>query len=140
MLKPDEPFRIFVSYSAFGIHHASFAARMNTRTQVLLWGAQRASAALLAVCVLAHLVTIIYAVRNGLTAAEILSRTSGSLAWTVFYAAFVAAVAVHAPIGLRNVLTETLQWRGRSLDIAMLVLGLTLALYGWRAVYAVVAG
>jgi fumarate reductase subunit C len=111
---------------------------MNTRTQVLLWGAQRASAALLAVCVFVHLVTIIYAVRNGLTAAEILSRTSGSLAWTIFYAAFVAAVAVHAPIGLRNVLAETLRWRGRSLDIAMLALALTLALWGWGAVYAVV--
>ncbi|MEN3353922.1 MAG: fumarate reductase subunit [Betaproteobacteria bacterium] len=111
---------------------------MNTRTQVLLWGAQRASAALLAICVVVHLVTIIYAVRNGLTAAEILSRTAGSVPWTIFYGAFVAAVAVHAPIGLRNVLTETLRWHGRSLDIAMLALALTLALYGWRAVYAVV--
>jgi fumarate reductase subunit C len=88
--------------------------------------------------VVVHLVTIIYAVRNGLTAAEILSRTSGSVAWTIFYAAFVAAVAVHAPIGLRNVLTETLRWHGRSLDIAMLALAVALALYGWRAVYAVV--
>jgi fumarate reductase subunit C len=138
VLKINEPFRIFISYSAFRVHHWSFCARMNTRTQVLLWGAQRASAALLAICVLVHLVTIIYAVRNGLTAAEILSRTSGSVAWTIFYAAFVAAVAVHAPIGLRNVLTENLRWRGRSLDIAMLALALTLALWGWRAVYAVV--
>jgi fumarate reductase subunit C len=112
---------------------------MNTRTQVLLWGAQRASAALLTICVLVHLVTIIYAVRSGLTAAEILSRTAGSVPWTIFYAVFVAAVAVHAPIGLRNVLNETLQWRGRSLDIAMLAVALTLALWGWRAVYAVVA-
>lgn len=110
---------------------------MTVRTQVLLWGAQRASAAILAVCVLVHLVTIIYAVRSGLTAAEILARTSGSVFWTVFYALFVAAVAVHAPIGLRNVLAE-LGWRGRSLGVAMLVLALILALYGWRAVYAVV--
>ena len=35
---------------------------MNTRSQVLLWAAQRASAAVLAVCVVVHLVTIIYAV------------------------------------------------------------------------------
>jgi fumarate reductase subunit C len=112
---------------------------MNLRTQVLLWGAQRASAAVLAFCVLIHLVTIIYAVRNGLTAEEILGRTSGSVAWTLFYTVFVVAVAVHAPIGLRNVLDETFQWRGRGLDLAMLILALTLALWGWRAVYAITA-
>ena len=111
---------------------------MRLRTQVLLWSAQRASAAVLAVCVLVHLITIIYAVRNGLSAAEILGRTTGSVAWAVFYAIFVAAVAVHAPIGLRNVLAETFGWRGRSLDIAMLCIGLTLAMWGWRAVFAVV--
>ena len=114
------------------------AAGLSARTQVLLWGAQRASAAILALCVLVHLVTIIYAVRNGLTAAEILARTSGSVFWTAFYTLFVAAVAVHAPIGLRNVLAESIQGRGRSLEIAMFVLGIVLALWGWRAVYAVV--
>ena len=112
---------------------------MNARTQVLLWGAQRASAAVLAACVLVHLVTIIYAVRNGLSAAEILDRTRGSVTWTLFYATFVAAVAVHAPIGLRNVLAETCRWRGRSLDVSMLVAAAALAVWGWRAVYAVVA-
>ncbi|MGZ5139403.1 MAG: succinate dehydrogenase [Burkholderiales bacterium] len=112
---------------------------MKLRTQVLLWGAQRASAAVLAFCVLVHLVTIIYAVRNGLSAAEILGRTSGSAGWMAFYSVFVAAVAVHAPIGLRNVLAETFQWRGRGLDLAMLILAFTLALWGWRAVYAVTA-
>jgi fumarate reductase subunit C len=112
---------------------------VNVRAQVLLWAAQRASAAVLAVCVLVHLVTIIYAVRSGLTAAEILGRTSGSVFWTAFYALFVAAVAVHAPIGLRNVLAEMFQWRGRSLEIAMFAVGIALAAFGWRAVYAVVA-
>ncbi|HEV7392936.1 MAG TPA: succinate dehydrogenase [Burkholderiales bacterium] len=112
---------------------------MNLRTQVLLWGAQRASAAVLALCVLVHLVTIIYAVRNGLTAAEILGRTSGSVVWALFYTVFVGAVAVHAPIGLRNVLHETFQWRGRGLDLAMLILALTLAVWGWRAVCAITA-
>lgn len=112
---------------------------MNTRAQVLLWGAQRASAAVLALCIIVHLVTIIFAVRNGLTAAEILGRTAGSTGWAVFYAVFVAAVAIHAPIGLRNVLAETLQWRGRGLDLAMLIVGAALAVWGWRAVYAVTA-
>lgn len=111
---------------------------LDLRAQVLLWGAQRVSAAILALCVLIHLVTIIYAVRSGLTAAEILARTSGSVSWALFYALFVAAVAVHAPIGLRNVLSETFGWRGRSLDLAMLLLAAILAFAGWRAVYAVV--
>ena len=115
------------------------ASSLSPRTQVLLWGAQRASAAILAVCVLVHLATIIYAVRNGLTAAEILARTSGSIGWAAFYGIFVAAVAVHAPIGIRNVLTETIGWRGRSLEFAVLILGIALAAFGLRAVYAVAA-
>jgi fumarate reductase subunit C len=111
---------------------------MNTRSQVLLWGAQRISAMLLAVCVIVHLITIIYAVRNGLSAAEILGRTRGSLAWGGFYALFVAAVAIHAPIGVRNICAER-GWRGRGVDILMFVLALTLAMWGFRAVWAVVS-
>ena len=111
---------------------------MNTRSQVLLWGAQRASAMLLAVCVLVHLITIIYAVRHGLSAAEILGRTRGSVAWALFYALFVVAVAVHAPIGMRNILAE-FGWRGRGVDVLMFVLALTLVMWGMRAVMAVVS-
>lgn len=110
----------------------------NVRTQVLLWTAQRATAALLAVCVLVHLVTIIYAVRTGLSAAEILGRTRGSAAWAAFYVLFVVAVAVHAPIGLRNILAESLRWRGAGVDAVMAALALALLAGGLRAVYAVV--
>jgi fumarate reductase subunit C len=110
---------------------------MSARSQTLLWAAQRASAAVLAICVIVHLVTIIYAVRHGLTAVEILGRTRGNAAWAAFYALFVAAAAVHAPIGLRNFLDETFNWRGSSLDIVVLVIALTLAMWGFRAVYAV---
>ncbi len=125
------------------IHHSSFIIQnlrgtfMNVRAQVLLWVAQRASAAVLAVCVIVHLVTIIYAVRNGLSAAEILGRTRGNAAWAAFYALFVTAVAVHAPIGLRGFLAETFNWRGLGLDIVVMVSALALALWGFRAVYAV---
>lgn len=110
---------------------------MNTRTQVLLWTAQRASAAVLALCVVVHLVMIIYAVRNGLTAAEILGRTRGNYGWFAFYALFVAAVAVHAPIGLRTILSETFGWRSAALDWLVLAIGIALALWGWRAVWGV---
>jgi len=112
-------------------------AAAGARMQVLLWGAQRASAAVLALCVVIHLLTIIYAVQGGLSAAEILGRTRGNLAWAGFYALFVAAVAVHAPIGLRNVLAETFGWRGRGVDIALLAVGLSLLMWGGRAVIAV---
>ena len=84
---------------------------MSVRTQTFLWVAQRASAAVLGVCVLVHLVTMVYAVRGGLTAAEILGRTQGSVAWLAFYSLFVLAIAVHVPIGLRAVLGEWLKWR-----------------------------
>jgi len=112
---------------------------MNVRAQVLLWGAQRVSAAVLAVCVLVHLVTITVAVRGGLSAAEILGRTHGSAAWFGFYLLFVAAAAVHAPIGLRTILSETFDWRGRSLNVAVLIAGILLALCGVRAAWAVFA-
>jgi fumarate reductase subunit C len=112
---------------------------VNARNQVLLWAAQRYSAMVLALCVLVHLVTIVYAVRGGLSAGEILARTHGNYAWALFYATFVAAVAVHAPIGLRTILAETFGWRGIALDAAMLAAGLALAAWGARAVLAVFA-
>lgn len=112
---------------------------MSVRGETLLWLAQRASAAILALLVLVHLGTMVYAVQGGLSAAEILQRTRGSALWGAFYGSFVLMVAVHAPIGLRNVLAETLGWRGRSLAVAMLALALFLAAFGWRAVQAVVA-
>lgn len=99
-----------------------------------LWLAQRASAGVLALCVLVHLVTIVLAVRGGLSAAEILGRTRGSMAWLFFYATFVLAVAVHAPLGLRAILREWAAWRGMSLDLAMAVFALALLVLGWRAI------
>ena len=39
---------------------------MSFRAQVLLWTAQRVSAMVLGLCVVAHLATMIYAVRHGL--------------------------------------------------------------------------
>jgi fumarate reductase subunit C len=99
--------------------------------------AQRASAAVLAICVTLHLATMIYAIQGGLSAAEILSRTRGSAAWFAFYALFVLAVTVHAPIGLRPVLGEWLGWRGRSRDVFLLVVAMVLAGLGMRAVFGV---
>ena len=110
---------------------------MSARAQTFLWMGQRASAAILALCVLVHLCTIIYAVRGGLSAAEILSRTRGNGAWLAFYAVFVLAVAVHVPIGLRAILSEWVGWRGGSRDLALWVFGAVLAVMGVRAVFGV---
>ncbi len=110
---------------------------MNARTQAWLWIGQRASAAVLALCVVVHLCTIIYAVRGGLTGAEILSRTRGNFGWLGFYTVFVLAVAVHAPIGLRAILTEWFAWRSPARDWALLAFAIGLAFMGLRAVFAV---
>jgi fumarate reductase subunit C len=110
---------------------------VSARAQVLLWVAQRATAMVLALCVAVHLVTMIYAVRHGLSAAEILGRTRGNHAWLAFYGLFVVAVAIHAPIGLRTILAETFDWRGLAADVMVLAVGVALALWGWRAVLAV---
>ncbi|MGH8707125.1 MAG: succinate dehydrogenase [Burkholderiales bacterium] len=112
---------------------------MSGRAEALLWVAQRASAAVLAVCVLVHLATIVYAVQGGLTGVEILARTRGSLGWAGFYTVFVLAVAVHAPIGLRAVLVEWLGWRGRARDFLLVAFSVVLAGMGLQAVRGVFA-
>jgi fumarate reductase subunit C len=103
----------------------------------VLFLAQRASAAVLAFAVGVHLATILYAVRGGLTAAEVLGRTRGNGWFLAFYALFVLAVAVHAPIGLRNVLREWTPWRGRTLDVGLAAFALLLLVLGLRGVIAV---
>ncbi|OGA40416.1 MAG: succinate dehydrogenase [Betaproteobacteria bacterium RIFCSPLOWO2_12_FULL_68_19] len=105
----------------------------------MLWIAQRASAAVLALCVAVHLATVIYAVQGGLSAAEILVRTRGNAAGFAFYSLFVLAVTVHAPIGLRSVLIEWLGWRGRSRDLFLLIFAAALAWMGMRAAVGVFA-
>lgn len=100
--------------------------------------AQRATAVVLALCVVVHLATIIYAVRGGLTAGEILARTRGSLMWGAFYSAFVIAAAIHGAIGLRTIAAEWLGLRGDAAEVAMTVIGLALTILGLRGVVAVV--
>ena len=112
---------------------------MTVRGETGLWILQRASAAVLALCVVVHLATIVYAVQGGLSGAEILGRTRGNLGWFAFYSAFVLAASVHAPIGLRAVFIEWLRWRGRSRDVMLAAFAALLAWMGMRAVLAVFA-
>jgi succinate dehydrogenase subunit C len=117
----------------------SGAVAGTARGELRLWLAQRASAAVLALCVAVHLALIIYAVHSGLSAMAILGRTRGSLTWFGFYLLFVAAVAVHAPIGLRSIARELTPWRGRSLDAAAVVFAVLLAVLGVRAIWGLFA-
>jgi fumarate reductase subunit C len=107
---------------------------MNVR--LYIW--QRSTAALMLPLLLVHLAVIFYAMRKGLSAADILARTRGSVAWAVFYGVFVVAAAVHAPIGLRTVLAEWTPLGARTRDIVVVALGLLLLGLGLRAVAAVV--
>jgi len=102
-----------------------------------LYMLQRITALLMAPFVLVHLGVMIYAIQGGLSAAEILGRTQGSLMWFLFYGGFVAAVAIHGAIGLRAVLHEWGGLKGAILDVAMWVIGASLFWMGARAVWAV---
>ena len=108
----------------------------SARSEAWLWVAQRASAAVLALCVLVHIVTIVYATRGGLSGAEILARTRGDAGWFAFYTVFVLAVAVHAPIGLRAIAIEWLGWRGRSRDWVLLIFAIALIVMGLAATWS----
>ncbi len=105
-----------------------------------LYALQRVSAMIMAPLIVVHLGIILYAMRGGLTAAEIMSRTEGSVAWALFYGLFVVCAAVHAPIGVRSVLREWTPLAPRLIDAAMLVFGAALLVLGVRAVYAVTGG
>jgi fumarate reductase subunit C len=107
---------------------------MNVR--LYLW--QRATAALMVPLVLLHIAVIFYATRNGMTAADILSRTHYSIVWASYYGLFVAAASIHASIGVRNVLTEWSPLTDRRAGLFSLLFGLLLAALGARAVFAVV--
>ena len=106
--------------------------------ELRLYLLQRISAAVLAPMVLLHLGVMIYAIQGGLSADEILARTRGSLFWGGIYGLFVFAVAVHAAIGLRNILFEWLRLRSGLLGAVSWIFGLALLILGLRAVVAVV--
>lgn len=100
---------------------------------------QRGSAAVLALCVVVHLATMIYAVRHDLTAAAIVGRMHASAVWPAFYTLFVVAVAIHAPLGLRAIVDEWLGLRGPVLDAVLACFALLLLGGGVYAVASLTA-
>lgn len=104
-----------------------------------LYMAQRLSALVMAPFVLVHIGVMIYAIQGGLSAAEILGRTQGSVFWALFYGMFVVAVSIHAAIGLRAILGEWAGLRGGQRDAISALIGLGLLALGAQAVWAVTA-
>ena len=102
-----------------------------------LYVAQRLTAIVLAPLVLIHLVLILYAIKGGLSAGEILGRTRGNLGWAAFYSLFVVAASLHAPIGLRNVIVEWTRVPRRWIDALTVALGCVLLVLGLRAVVVI---
>lgn len=88
--------------------------------------------------VIGHLAVMIYAVQGGLTGAEILSRTQGSVWWALFYGLFVIAVSLHAAIGVRVVLHEALGVSGRALNLFTGVFAGVLLVLGASALAGVI--
>lgn len=111
---------------------------IDTVSQARRWYWQRMSAMVLALCVIAHLVVMVYAVRGGLTGQEILARTRGEWGVALFYGVFVVATAVHVPLGLARIGEEWGGFSGRISRWLTWVVGLLLLVLGLRAVYAVV--
>jgi fumarate reductase subunit C len=103
----------------------------------LLRDVQRTSASVLGLCVMVHLVGMIYAVHGGLSAAEIMERTQGSWAFLAFYLVFALACAVHAPIGLLNIVKDWFGWSGIKTKCAALAVGAAMALLGVRTALVV---
>jgi fumarate reductase subunit C len=104
------------------------------RAETLEWLVQRASAAVLAVCVIVHLAVIVIAVQGGVTSKEIVARVGGSVPWLAFYSVFVVAVALHAPAGLRNILREYTALGRRQTHWIMAAVCLAILVMGFRAV------
>jgi fumarate reductase subunit C len=108
-------------------------------TPLRLYIAQRISALVMAPLVLMHIAVMIYAIQDGLSAAEILGRTQGSVLWFTFYGTFVIAVSIHAAIGLRTVLSEWAGLRRTVLNATACAIFALLLVLGLQAIYAVTA-
>jgi len=107
--------------------------------QAKLWYAQRISAMVLGLCVAIHLVIIFYAIRGGLSVQEILGRTQGNVLFAIFYEVFVIACFVHAPIGIANILQETIPKSGLARPLSF-ILALLILVLGTTAVIGVFTG
>ena len=99
---------------------------------------QRVTAAMLVPLIAVHLIVIYMATAKGLSAADILARTRGSITWGVFYSLFVVLAAVHGAIGVNAVCREWTALSAPARERVMWASGALLFLLGMRAVVGVV--
>ena len=102
--------------------------------QAKRWYWMRVSSMLLAVCVVVHLATMIYAVHGGLSAAEILARTRGNTWVAAFYGVFVLACGLHVPLGLQAIAEEWLGLRPTAARVLTWFVAFALIGLGMRAI------
>lgn len=107
-------------------------------TELRLYIIQRVSALLMVPLILIHIAVIFYAISDGLSADEILARTSGSIGWGLFYSIFVLLAAAHGAIGIRTVLREWTPLGDGESDTLAIGFAILLLLLGLRAVAAVI--
>jgi len=105
------------------------------RTETWLWFAQRISALVLAVCVIVHIATLIFAVQGGLSAEEIIDRIGGNALWLGFYLVFAISVAVHAPIGLKTILREMTPLTTERINLLVSLFAILVFVLGVRAAF-----
>jgi fumarate reductase subunit C len=118
---------------------ASDPALRDALAQARRWYWQRISAMVLALCVVVHIAGMVWAVRGGLSGAEILARTQGNTLFAAFYAVFVLACAVHVPIGLATIAREWWRWSPAGAAWFARAVTAALAVLGLRAVWGVYA-
>lgn len=111
---------------------------MNNRLEIKLWLAHRLTGMALGLFVIIHLVTILVVIKGGLSAAEIMERTSSNFIVTIYYGLFVIAAAVHSAIGLRTVAHEVLNWKGFTLNVMTLIFFAFLCVVGMAAIIGLV--
>jgi len=102
--------------------------------QSLLQFMQKFSAAIMIPLIVGHIGLTLYARQAGLSATQILDRIEGHVGWITFYSLLVVAVAIHGPIGVRNIINSWTRWRGLSLDLAVSLLSGVLLFLGLTAV------
>ena len=103
---------------------------------LLFYLIQRISGVVLAILLFTHLLTVVYAVNDGLTVSEITARLQDSTVWFVFYGLFVLAAVTHSMIGIRNILLEMAPFHRRVVDTLVLLYIIISLYFGLQAMMA----
>ena len=104
---------------------------------LILFVTQRVTGALLALLLLIHLITIMYAVQGEISVSEIVERVRGNTVWVIFYGIFIVSAVVHSMIGVRNILAEMSNLNRRFVDVAVTIYAVASLWLGIEALRAI---